>query len=86
MNWRIVTIGGRIASRFGDTAWPARSPYISERDYIFLGPLESQSIGQQALQPREMTEHTRGEIIASEKRQLRTSMFTFWSGLQEFTA
>jgi hypothetical protein len=37
MNWRRVMTGGRIASRFGDTAWPARSPYLSERDYIFSG-------------------------------------------------
>ena len=63
MNWRRVMIGGRIASRFGDTAWPARSPYISECDYIFLGKLERQSIGQQTLYPRDISQHARDEFF-----------------------
>ena len=70
-------IGGSIASRFGDTAWLARSPYLSERDYIFLGSLESQSTAQQTLHPRDLKEHNRDEITASEKRQLRTYMVIF---------
>jgi hypothetical protein len=60
-------IGGHIASRFGHKAWPARSPYLSERYYVVLGPLESPSIGQQTLNPRNLKEHTRDEITASEK-------------------
>jgi hypothetical protein len=57
-----VKTPGRIISRFGDIAWPARSPDLSAPDYFLWGHLQGKVYANKPGTLGELKEHTWKEI------------------------
>lgn len=83
MNCLRVMFPGRIISRFGDVAWPPRSPDLTAPDYFLWGFLKSKVYCNKPRTTMQLKENIQNEIRAIDAGLLQRVMMSFQHRLQE---
>jgi hypothetical protein len=75
---------GTVISRFGDIAWPARSPDVTVPDFFLWGFLKDHVFRRRIMTIQELKQATVDEVAAIDEDLQRHAYGNFQTRLQQF--